>query len=75
MAQKPSVYVNIEKSVSVEKALRKFKRMCESHGIVREYKKRQYFVKPSMENKEKKEAAEKRRIKNAIKMRRSGGKI
>ncbi|MAF78086.1 MAG: 30S ribosomal protein S21 [Halobacteriovoraceae bacterium] len=58
----------------VERSLRKFKRMCESYGVVREYRKRQEYKKPSVRTKEKNEAAEKRRRKNVFKVRR-GPKI
>ncbi len=58
----------------VERSLRKFKRMCESYGVVREYRKRQEYKKPSIRTKEKNEAAEKRRRKTTFKVRR-GPKI
>ena len=58
----------------VERSLRKFKRMCESYGVVREYRKRQEYKKPSVRTKQKNEAAEKRRRKNVFKVRR-GPKI
>jgi small subunit ribosomal protein S21 len=31
----------------LEKALKRFKRMVEKEGIIREYKKREYYEKPS----------------------------
>ena len=31
----------------LEKAIKRFKRMVEKEGIIREYKKREYFEKPS----------------------------
>jgi len=31
----------------LEKALKRFKRLVEKEGIIREWKKREYFVKPS----------------------------
>ena len=46
-----------------ERSIRKFKRMCEAYGVVREYRKRQEYRKPSIRLKEKNEAAEKRRRK------------
>ena len=54
-----TIEVKVDERFSVEKTLRKFKRMCESYGIVKEYKKRQDYKKPSIKNKEKLEAAEK----------------
>lgn len=75
MAKKPTIFVNIERSGNVERALKKFKRMCESYGIVREYKRRQSYMKPSVEEKEKREAAEKRRRKTILKGKRMSGKL
>ncbi len=39
--------INVEDSENIEKAIKRFKRMVEKEGIIREYKKREYFVKPS----------------------------
>jgi small subunit ribosomal protein S21 len=47
-----------------EKALRKFKRLCDLYGISKEYRKRQEFKKPSMRKKEKIKASQKRRQKS-----------
>ncbi len=41
-------------SENLEKALKRFKRMTENEGIVKEYKSRRYFVKPSAELHQKK---------------------
>ncbi len=51
----------------VERSLKKFKRLCESFGVIREYRKRQEYKKPSVRNKEKTAAAEKRRKKSMAK--------
>lgn len=69
-AKKPSVCVEIAEGRGVEGSLRKFKRLCESFGVVREYRKRQDYRKPSVRLKEKTEAAVKRRIKNEFKVKR-----
>lgn len=37
----------VDETESLEKALKRFKRMVEKEGIIREYKKREYFEKPS----------------------------
>ena len=37
----------VEDSENLEKAIKRFKRMVEKEGIIREYKKREYFEKPS----------------------------
>ena len=62
-----TIKVKVDERFNVEKSLRKFKRMCESYGIVKEYKKRQDYKKPSVRLKEKNEAAAKRRVKANIK--------
>lgn len=40
-----SIYV--DDSENLEKAIKRFKRMVEKEGIIREYKKREYYEKPS----------------------------
>ena len=39
--------IMVDDSENLEKAIKRFKRMVEKEGIIREYKKREYFVKPS----------------------------
>ena len=39
--------IMVDDSENLEKAIKRFKRMVEKEGIVREYKKREYYVKPS----------------------------
>ncbi|MDR3311772.1 MAG: 30S ribosomal protein S21 [Spirochaetaceae bacterium] len=39
--------VFIDDSENLEKAIKRFKRMVEKEGIIREYKKREYYEKPS----------------------------
>ena len=39
--------INVDDSENIEKAIKRFKRMVEKEGIIRQYKKREYFVKPS----------------------------
>ncbi len=67
MAASASIKVKIDDKFGVDRSLKKFKRMCESFGVIREYRKRQEYKKPSIRNKEKLAAAEKRRKKTAIK--------
>ena len=40
-------HIVIEDSENLEKAIKRFKRMVEKEGIIREFKKREYFEKPS----------------------------
>ena len=65
----PTILVKIDERFGIEKSLRKFKRLCESYGVVKEYRKRQDYKKPSVKNKEKLEAAQKRRVKTSFKTR------
>ena len=37
----------VEDSENLERAIKRFKRMVEKESIIREYKKREYFEKPS----------------------------
>lgn len=39
--------ISVEDSESLEKAIKRFKRMVEREGIIREWKKREYYEKPS----------------------------
>jgi small subunit ribosomal protein S21 len=67
--------VSIGESFPVEKALRKFKRMCDSYGITKMYRARESYDKPSIKAKEKKENAEKRRRKTERKAKSFSRKI
>lgn len=69
-----TIRVEIEERGGVERSLRKFKRLCDNYGVVKEYRKRQEYKKPSVRTKEKNEAADKRRRKNVFKVKR-GPKI
>jgi small subunit ribosomal protein S21 len=40
--------INVGESESIDKALRRFKKKYERSGILKEYKKRTFFVKPSV---------------------------
>jgi len=61
-----NIYITVDER-GVERSLRKFKRMCDSYGIVKQYRSRQEYKKPSIKMKEKLEAAEKRRRKTMFK--------
>ena len=70
MSKETSIVVSIDHH-SVEKGIKKFKRLCESAGILKEYKKRKEYKKPCVKRKEKVEAATKRKIKERFKRDRS----
>jgi small subunit ribosomal protein S21 len=72
---KDKIRIDITEGFAVERALKKFKRLCDSYGIVKEYRAREYYQKPSVKQKEKLEAAEKRRKKTNAKMRGGSKKI
>jgi small subunit ribosomal protein S21 len=72
MANQSSIVVNVDERLGVERSLKKFRRMCESFGVIREYRKRQEYKKPSVRLKEKVASAEKRRKKNNVKYFRPG---
>ncbi|MBP3417268.1 MAG: 30S ribosomal protein S21 [Spirochaetaceae bacterium] len=40
-------HITVDDSENLEKAIKRFKRLVEKEGIIREYKKREYFEKPS----------------------------
>ena len=39
--------INVDDSENLEKAIKRFKRMVEKEGIIREFKRREYIKKPS----------------------------
>ena len=40
-------HIVIDETENLEKAIKRFKRMVEKEGIIREWKKREYYEKPS----------------------------
>lgn len=60
--------VYVEDGESIDRALKRFKRECEREGILREWKKRAYYEKPAEQRKNKKKAAERKRLKKLRKM-------
>jgi len=52
--------VKVKDNEYFDYALRRFKRACEKAGIVNEYRKREFYEKPTQEKKRKKAAAVKR---------------
>ncbi|MDR0456242.1 MAG: 30S ribosomal protein S21 [Treponema sp.] len=58
-------HIVIDDSELLEKAIKRFKRMVEKEGIIREFKKREYYEKPStILNRKKKAIARKLMKKN-----------
>ena len=54
--------IKIRDNESFEGALRRFKKQCEKAGTLTELKKREFFEKPSLAKKKKREASAKRII-------------
>ena len=65
--EKDKIRIDITGDFAVEKVLKKFKRLCDAYGIVKEYRARESYQKPSVKAKLKKEEAEKRRKKTNVK--------
>jgi small subunit ribosomal protein S21 len=60
--------VVIDENEPLEKALKKFKRQVEKEGIIREWKKREYFEKPSTIKNRKKKALRRKQEKKIRKL-------
>ena len=61
-------YVRVDDNEPLEKAIKKFKRMVEKEGIIREWKKREYFEKPSTIENRKKKALQRKQMKKVRKI-------
>jgi len=55
--------VRISDDEPLEKAIRRFRRMVEKEGIIREFKKREYFEKPSAIRNRKRKAMKRKQLK------------
>ena len=62
-----AIEISINERLGVDRSLRRFKRLCESYGVIREYRRRQEYKKPSVRRLEKSQAAERRRKKMVFK--------
>ncbi|MFP4509020.1 MAG: 30S ribosomal protein S21 [Spirochaetota bacterium] len=56
-------YIRLDDSENLERAIKRFKRMVEKEGIIREWKKREYFEKPSTIKNRKKKSLERKLLK------------
>jgi small subunit ribosomal protein S21 len=61
-------FVKISDEEVLEKALKRFKRQVEKEGIIREWKKREFFEKPSTIRNRKKKALKRKRMKKIRKL-------
>jgi small subunit ribosomal protein S21 len=58
----------IDDNEPLEKALKKFKRQVEKEGIIREWKKREYYEKPSTIRNRKRKALKRKQMKKLRKL-------
>ena len=61
----PEMKVTLKKHESIEKALKRLKRVMDGAGVLRELKERRYFVKPGDQRRKKSERARARAKKEA----------
>ncbi len=58
-------FVKVDETEPLEKAIKRFKRMVEKEGVIRDYKMRRYFEKPSaIQHRKNKAMARKQMLKN-----------
>jgi small subunit ribosomal protein S21 len=60
-------HIIVDDNEVLEKAIKRFKRMVEKEGIIREYKKREYYEKPSTILNRKKKAIQRKLLKKSRK--------
>ena len=60
-------FVKVDDNEPLEKSIKRFKRMVEKEGIIREWKKREYFEKPSTILNRKKKALARKQMKKVRK--------
>jgi small subunit ribosomal protein S21 len=68
----PAIIVGEDEAL--EKAIKRFKRMVEKEGIVREWKRREFFEKPSTVKNRKRKVMERKRMKTMRRIGRQGRK-
>jgi small subunit ribosomal protein S21 len=61
-------YIEVNEDEPLEKAIKRFKRQVEKEGIIREWKRREFYEKPSAILNRKKKALERKRMKRARKV-------
>ncbi|MDR0731644.1 MAG: 30S ribosomal protein S21 [Treponema sp.] len=62
-------HIVVDENELLEKAIKRFKRMVEKEGIIREFKKREYYEKPSIILNRKKKAMQRKLMKKSRKGR------
>lgn len=61
------VGINVSENENIDRALKRFKKKYERSGILKEYKKRTFYVKPSIEKRMEKIKAKRRAAKDRTK--------
>jgi small subunit ribosomal protein S21 len=61
-------FIKVDDNEPLEKSIKRFKRMVEKEGIIREFKKREYFEKPSTILNRKKKTDARKQLKKARKL-------
>ena len=64
------VGIVVNEHENIDRALKRFKKKYERSGVLKEYKKRTFFVKPSVEKRMNKIKAKRRAMKDAARERR-----
>ena len=59
------VKIRVRDNESISKALRRFKRLCDNEGIVKDYRRHEYYETPSQIKRRKRAMNQKRREKEA----------
>lgn len=58
-------HITVDETENLEKAIKRFKRMVEKEGIIREWKRREFFEKPSTIKNRKNKALQRKLLKKA----------
>lgn len=64
----PIAQIVVDETEPLEKAIKRFKRLVEKEGIIREWRKREYYEKPSTIRNRKRKAFERKLLKKQRKM-------
>ena len=67
-------HIVVDDSENLEKAIKRFKRLVEKEGIIREFKKREYYEKPSTIKNRKNKTLQRKLMKTNLKTVSSGSK-
>jgi len=62
------VFVKVREGESLEEAIKRFKRECERNGILKEIKRREFYITPSVKRKLKSQEAQ-RKVRRAKRRR------